>query len=91
MPQKVSPTDQDREAYARSRTGGTSNITSTCVGELSYDGEARTLFIRFVTSGKVYFYLGVPEDVWLAQISASSKGKSFNATLREKYHYGELQ
>jgi hypothetical protein len=90
MPTKVSATPQDYEAYERARAGQRIPFTSSCVSELAYDVETSTGFVQFVTNGKVYFYLDVPPDRWEQVVDAASKGRSFNAILRDRYTYGEL-
>lgn len=49
----------------------------------------RILRIRFVT-GRLYDYLHVPREHWMALKAASSKGRYFNFPIRGQYRYQRL-
>jgi KTSC domain len=53
-------------------------------------GHSRVLEIQF-ESGRVYQYFGVPENVFREMLNAESKGKYFNAHIRGKYRYQEIE
>ncbi|MGD9846204.1 MAG: KTSC domain-containing protein [Variibacter sp.] len=53
-----------------------------------YDSARRILTVRFVT-GRVYVYAGVPRPVYDAFRAAPSKGRFFNAHIRNVYRYRE--
>ena len=45
--------------------------------------------MTFVT-GRRYLYERVPEDVFEAFLSASSRGGFFNSEIRDRYEYREI-
>ena len=53
-------------------------------------GHSRVLEIQF-ESGRIYQYYDVPQDIYDAMIDAPSKGKFFNANIRGRYPYKEIQ
>jgi hypothetical protein len=53
-----------------------------------YDSARRILTVRFV-SGRVYAYAGVPRPVYAAFQVAPSKGRFFNAHIRDRYRFRE--
>ena len=59
-------------------------VKSRALTHLDYDAGARCLFVTFVT-GRVYVYDGVPADVYEALLRARSKGRFFNAEIKERY------
>jgi lysyl-tRNA synthetase class 2 len=65
-------------------------MPSTVIRHFDYDAAHRTLDVAFV-SGRRYRYLGVPEDLAQAFRAAFSKGRFFNARIRDHYSYEELE
>jgi hypothetical protein len=61
-------------------------IESTAVTSIGYDCAERHLEIRFKNGG-VYEYLDVPADVYCQFLTAVSKGRYFNETIRERFAY----
>ena len=53
-------------------------------------GHARVLEIKF-ESGRIYQYYNVPEDIYEELFKSESKGKYFNANIRGKYPYREVE
>ncbi len=53
-------------------------------------GHSRVLEIQF-ESGRVYQYFDVPESVYEELMQAESKGKYFNAHIRNQYPYQEIE
>ncbi len=53
-------------------------------------GHSRVLEIQ-VESGRVYQYFDVPESVYQEMMQAESKGKYFNAHIRNQYPYQEIE
>ncbi len=53
-------------------------------------GHSRVLEIQF-ESGRVYQYFDVPESVYEEMMQAESKGKYFNAHIRNQYPYQEIE
>jgi hypothetical protein len=63
-------------------------MPSSVIRSTRYDSARRILTVRFV-SGRVYAYAGVPRPVYAAFQVAPSKGRFFNAHIRNVYHYRE--
>ncbi len=53
-------------------------------------GYSMVLEIEF-ESGRVYQYYDVPVSVYMELMSAESKGKYFNAHIRNEYVYREIE
>ena len=53
-------------------------------------GHSRVLEIQF-ESGRVYQYFDVPKSVYRGFMQAESKGKYFNARIRNQYPYQEIE
>jgi lysyl-tRNA synthetase class 2 len=64
-------------------------MPSTVIRRFDYDPRAEALDIEFV-SGRRYRYAGVPEGVAAAFREAFSKGRFFNARIRDDYWCEEL-
>jgi hypothetical protein len=62
-------------------------VESTVVDAIGY---SRVLEIVF-ESGRVYQYYDVPEEVFYGMLNADSKGKFFNANVRGKYSFREIE
>lgn len=63
------------------------DVESSVIGAVGY---SRVLEIRFA-SGRVYQYYNVPEDVYQGMLDAESKGRYFNAHVRGKFDYREIE
>jgi lysyl-tRNA synthetase class 2 len=64
-------------------------MPSTVVRRFEYDSASRSLDVEFV-SGRRYRYAGVPGEVAQAFREAFSKGRFFNARIRDRYPCAEL-
>ena len=64
-------------------------MPSTVIRRFSYRPQARALDVEFV-SGRRYRYFGVPEGLATQFRSAFSKGRFFNARIRDDYPFEEL-
>ncbi len=64
-------------------------MPSTVIRSFVYHPERHALDVTFV-SGRRYRYVDVPEDVAEAFREAFSKGRFFNARIRDAYRYIEL-
>jgi len=64
-------------------------MPSTVVRHFTYYPATRSLEVEFV-SGRRYRYAGVPEDVATRFREAFSKGRFFNAHIRDDYGCEEL-
>ncbi len=59
-------------------------MPSSVIRSVSYDPAGRALTVRFV-SGRVYVYADVPARVVAGLRKADSKGRYFNAHIRNAY------
>ena len=64
-------------------------MPSTVIRRFSYDPAAQALEVTFVT-GRRYRYAKVPTAEVEAMRAAFSKGRYFNANIRDRYPYVEL-
>lgn len=64
-------------------------MPSTAIRAIHYNAEREQLQITF-TSGRAYVYLNVPEGVYAAFTSATSKGAFFNRFIRDRFRHREL-
>ena len=65
-------------------------MPSTVIRRFAYRPEKRALEVGFV-SGRRYRYFGVPEGIASQFRSAFSKGRFFNAHIRDDYPFEELE
>lgn len=63
--------------------------TSRAVSEITYQERTRNLYVHF-TDGTSYVYRDVPKDVYERFLEAQSKGRYYNAEVRDKFFYDEL-
>jgi hypothetical protein len=59
-------------------------VVSSMMRSAGYDDDHAVLEIEFVT-GHVYRYHAVPRRDWLGLMDAESKGRYFDACIRDKY------
>lgn len=64
-------------------------MPSTVIQSFDHDAETGVLTVRFVT-GRVYRYFAVPKSEAAALRASGSKGRYFNAHIRNRYPYEEL-
>jgi len=64
-------------------------MPSTVVYKMHYDQETATLRIVY-TSGLVYDYKNVPEEVYQAMKSSGSKGTYLNKYIKGHYAYEKV-
>ena len=64
-------------------------MPSTVIKELAYDPETQTLSVWFRPSGRRYDYSEVPQRVYDALRQSPSKGRYFNAHIRDDYAFEE--
>jgi len=65
-------------------------VESTAIQEIDYDAARAKLMVRFV-SGECYVYVGVPGEVHRSFCEAESKGRFFQAEIRDCYPYNRLE
>jgi lysyl-tRNA synthetase class 2 len=61
-------------------------MPSTVIRNFCYHARERKLEIVFVT-GRRYVYHNVPLDIFEAMSAAASRGRFFNAHVRDNFHY----
>ena len=66
------------------------DVESSNVNQIGYDGEMMTLYVRF-NNGYLYYYEGVPPDVWSQMLYAESKGRFVHTDLKGRYPYGRVE
>lgn len=64
-------------------------VESTALEDVAY-GQRPTLTIRF-RNGRTYEYYGVPEQLYTGLIAADSKGRFFNAHIRNRFPYQQIE
>ena len=64
-------------------------MPSSVIRRFEYEPQSRALDIEFV-SGRRYRYAGVPQEVAESFRAAFSKGRFFNARIRDAYSCVEL-
>lgn len=64
-------------------------VESSAIHEIDYDAERAKLVVRFV-SGEAYVYVGVPGEVHRSFCESDSKGRFFQAEIRDRYPYNRL-
>lgn len=66
------------------------DVESTAIQAIDYDHAHDKLFVCFV-SGERYVYVGVPGEVCRSFLDADSKGRFFQAEIRDQYPYNRLE
>ena len=65
-------------------------MPSTAIRRFAYDADARALDVTFVT-GRRYRYFAVPGALAREFGEAPSKGRFFNARVRDRFRFVELE
>jgi len=66
------------------------DVESSAIQAVDYDPDHEKLFVRF-QSGERYVYVGVPGEVCRSFLDAASKGRFFQAEIRDQYPYNRLE
>ncbi len=66
------------------------DVTSTNIRSIGYDNDSGMLEVEFHNGG-IYQYLNVPELVYAAMMSASSKGSYLNSQIKKQYEYKKIR
>lgn len=66
------------------------DVESSNVAEIGYDGDEMVLYVRF-NKGALYYYEGVPPDVWEQFLYTDSKGRFIHTDLKGRYPYGRVE
>lgn len=75
-----------RPPSARARSAA---MPSSVIRHYAYDPAAGVLDVTFVT-GRRYLYHHVPADIAIGLDAASSKGRYFNARIRDAFAFTEV-
>lgn len=62
-------------------------MPSTVIADMAYDPDTQTLSVWFRPSGRRYDYLEVPAVAYDALRHSPSKGRYFNAHVRDSYPF----
>jgi hypothetical protein len=65
------------------------SVISSELRSVGYETQALVLEVEFQTGG-IYQYFGVPDSVYRALMTAPSKGRYFNANVRNVYSYQRI-
>ena len=64
-------------------------VISPMIRSVGYDERHSLLEIEF-TSGKIYQYEAVPEEVYRGLMSAGSKGRYFDEQINGRFRYSRM-
>ncbi len=64
-------------------------VTSSNIRAIGYDSDSQVLQVEF-NDGAVYDYAAVPESDYDGLMGADSKGKYFNANIKNRYSHMKL-
>jgi len=64
-------------------------VISSMIRSVGYDERHSLLEIEF-TSGKIYQYEAVPEEVYRGLMSAGSKGRYFEEQIKGRFRYSRM-
>lgn len=65
-------------------------VSSTNLSDIGHDATTNTLSVIF-KGRSAYFYPGVPVEVYDRFVAAESKGRFFNAEVKDKYAFFVLE
>ena len=65
-------------------------VDSSSLKSVGYDASTQALEVEF-HHGAVYRYLDVPQEAFEALKGADSKGRHFNAHIRNAYEYAQIR
>lgn len=66
-------------------------LSSENIQDMEYDTEKHLLVIIFKKNGRKYQYYQVPIQIWNGIKAAESKGKYFNAEIRDVFPFKEIK
>jgi hypothetical protein len=64
-------------------------VSSSNLCSIGYEADSQVLEVEF-NGGRLYQYSGVPGGEFDGLMSADSKGKYFNANIKNRYPYSQL-
>lgn len=66
-------------------------MPSTVIADTAYDPDTQTLSVWFRPSGRRYDYFEVPAAIYDALRRSPSKGRYFNAHIRDGYEFNQIE
>ena len=66
------------------------SVQSSNIRSVGYEPGSETLEVEF-SSGRIYQYFDVPESEYEGLMSAPSKGRYFNASIKERYRCQQIR
>jgi hypothetical protein len=64
-------------------------VVSSNIGSIGYDAISKILEVEFLT-GAIYHYFGVPEQLYVQLMSASSHGTFLSQYIKDSYSYARI-
>ena len=64
-------------------------VASSNIASVGYDSATETLEVEF-SSGSIYQYYNIPENMYNQMIKASSKGKFLHTYIKNAYPYSRV-
>lgn len=64
-------------------------MASTNIESAGYDPKTSTLAVQFMGGG-LYYYSGVPEEVWVGLRSAASPGRYHRMVIKDRFNYERI-
>jgi hypothetical protein len=65
-------------------------VSSSCISEMEYDPERKTLILKYQPHGELYEYPHVSLRDYKGLEKAESKGEFVNAVIKKKYSFRKL-
>ena len=65
-------------------------VDSSNLESIGHDADTRTLYVRFLSTGRVYAYFDVNREVFDELQCAESKGRYFNSMIRDAFPFEQL-
>lgn len=66
-------------------TVGTHYLNSSAIYAVNYITAKGDVAVQFISSGPWFDYFNVPDSVYRGLLAVSSKGRYFNAHIRDRY------
>ena len=65
-------------------------VDSSNLESIGHDADTRTLYVRFLSTGRIYAYFNVDREVFEKLQRAESKGGYFNSMIRGAFPFEQL-
>jgi hypothetical protein len=80
----------DNQMAKKQRRTNLVAVHSSSIHHVGYDRDTQRLFLNY-EGGRLYEYFGVPDDVYVRLMNATSIGRFVNYAIKPHYHYKEIQ